>query len=130
MNPITCALTLILACGSSRAAVALNLTHAGMAFADTTTTQNVLSLCKRVGRSCWEGDPLQQPFQSYGRPWAYTSTYLEVAGTTYLAARLAKSESHGWRIAGRIFQIVQISAHAYGIRTNIALGRDTKRKFQ
>jgi hypothetical protein len=117
MNPLVCALTLILSCGSKSATV-LNVGHAAVALADTYYTQRSYDLC-RVMAGCRdvEANALTRPFQRSGKPIAYQSTLVGLSLTSFVSQKMRTS--HNWALK-RVWwlpQAVLIGASLYGAQS-------------
>lgn len=122
-----CILLLSLFCQPTKpATVAAGATIAA-AFTDTWSTVRLFDQCKVSERVCREADPLQRPFMTHGKPWAYTSTYGQVLVINLVSNRLLRSRNRVARVAGWMMQVAHIESRAVGITGNLALTRSYKR---
>lgn len=124
---LTCVMTMILACGGSRLAPALNVAHTAVAFSDTYATQRTMDLCN-VFAGCnpsrVEGNPLMRPFQSVGKPAAYVFTFWGTKAASGLAQKMRTTSSPKWRWTHKVWwlpQVALIGASIYGTQSNVSL---------
>jgi hypothetical protein len=110
----------------------LSIVHAGIAFADTWSTQRVFEqhpcqssphapLAGDVGGPCkTERNVLTRPFQSHGKALAYASTYAGLRASELLAERMRRS--HNWtRHIWWLPQAALVGGSIYGVQVNLGV---------
>jgi hypothetical protein len=117
MNPLVCALTLVLSCGSKPAAM-LNVSHAAIAFADTYYTQRSYDLCRvMVGCRDVEANTLTRPIQREGKPIAFQATLMGVSLTAFAAQKMRTSRNRMVRRLWWLPQAALIGGSIYGAQS-------------